>query len=249
MFKSKQPVKSGSFSVLKTFEECPARTYFKRILRIPEPERPPPTKGTEHANDRGTRIHTAAEHYVLRETSTLIPELRHFEHDLDHLRKCYPDGTVLLEAPFHVDSAWKAVPVDAHAYIWLRAYIDIFYFLSPEEAVSVDLKTGKRFGNEIRHTEQNQLYQLLGFKRFPSLQVIHTENWYFDIDELHRITYTRRQGERYLRGYNERMTTLTTTTRFVPRPSKYICRFCPYGPKEFSNKWVNKSNHCKYGVN
>ena len=35
---------------------------------------------------------------------------------------------------------------------------------------------------------------------------------------------------------------------FSPRPSAWNCRFCPYGPEDTSNKWVNKSGACPHGA-
>ena len=45
-----------SFSALKTFEQCPYRSYLQKIKKIPEPQHP--------AAKRGTDIHNQAEDYV-----------------------------------------------------------------------------------------------------------------------------------------------------------------------------------------
>lgn len=44
-----------------------------------------------------------------------------------------------------------------------------------KETILIDLKTGKRDHNEIKHAEQIQLYQL-----YPGLQQVTTELWYLD---------------------------------------------------------------------
>ena len=58
---------------MTTFEQCKFRAKLQYVDKIPEPERPLPPGKTEHANDRGTRIHDAAENFVNRDIN-LIPE-------------------------------------------------------------------------------------------------------------------------------------------------------------------------------
>src|SRR5690606_8448838 len=65
-------IKSWSYSRLTGLEQCALRAKLAYIDRIPEPERPLPPGKTEHANDRGTRIHLAAELFV-RGEAELIP--------------------------------------------------------------------------------------------------------------------------------------------------------------------------------
>ena len=72
---SNERIKAWSYSRLVDFEQCKLRAKLKYIDRIPEPARPLPPGKTEHANDRGTRIHDAAERFV-RGGVELIPELK-----------------------------------------------------------------------------------------------------------------------------------------------------------------------------
>ena len=81
---SNERIKAWSYSRLVDFEQCKLRAKLKYIDRIPEPARSLPPGKTEHANDRGTRIHDAAERFV-RGGVELLPELKSFStefHDL-----------------------------------------------------------------------------------------------------------------------------------------------------------------------
>ena len=69
-------ISSWSHSKLGDFEKCKFLCWLKHDQRIPEPERPLRPGQTEHANDRGTRIHTAAENYVNGTVDKQIDELR-----------------------------------------------------------------------------------------------------------------------------------------------------------------------------
>lgn len=69
-------ITSWSFSKLGDFEQCKLKTKLKHIDKIPEPERPLPPGKTEHANDRGTRIHTDCELYINGTNPELAPRQR-----------------------------------------------------------------------------------------------------------------------------------------------------------------------------
>lgn len=229
-------INSGSFSRLQVFEQCKFRAHLMYELKIAEPDRPLPTGKTEHANDRGTRVHTEAERFV-QNKAPLARELTSFEPEMNKLQRLYPGGNVSLEGEWGFDRAWE--PCDWRG-AWLRMKLDALVRLSPVEAVVIDFKTGKLFGNEIKHAEQETLYQLGTFLRHPELELIHTEFWYTDQDELTTRTYRRQQGLNFRRKWNSRMEALTTCTDFPPNPNIYSCRYCGYGP------WG--TGHCKAGV-
>jgi hypothetical protein len=166
----------------------------------PEPERPLPPGKTEHANDRGSRIHDSAEQYV-RGNGPFIPEMEKFRPEFESLRQLFIDGKVSLEGEWGMDKNWE--PCD-----WKVAYqrlkIDALVFLNDYEAVVIDYKSGKKYGNEIKHAEQCQSYQLNTFLRYPQLEIIHTELWYLDINEITQNEYSRTQGLRFKHSFDRR---------------------------------------------
>ena len=175
---SNERIKAWSYSRLVDFEQCKLRAKLKYIDRIPEPVRPLPPGKTEHANDRGTRIHDAAERFV-RGGVELLPELKSFATEFHDLRNKYEHGMVSLEGEWAVNKDWEPVAWgDKDA--WARIKLDAFVRLSKTHAVVIDYKTGKKFGNEIKHAEQTQLYQLAAFLRYPELETIDVELWYTD---------------------------------------------------------------------
>jgi len=231
-------IKAGSYTRLSTFESCNLRAKFAYIDKIPEPERPLPPGKTEHANDRGSRLHTAAELFVKGGTE-LIPELSKFEVEFKKLRELYKAGQVSLEGDWAFRKDWVAVPWMS-ADVWLRVKLDAIAFMSPEYAVVIDYKSGKRFGNEIKHGEQCQLYQLASFIRYPKIKKITTELYYLDLDELVSQTYTRDQGLRFLSGFEKRFEKLNSEEEFPASPSRFACRWCPYRSEE-----AGGTNHCR----
>lgn len=225
-----------SFSRLQNFEKCKYLAKLMYIDKIPEPERPLPRGKTEHANDRGTRIHDAAEMFV-RGGVELIPELEKFRDEFFELRELFEAGRVQLEGEWAVNLEWEPVSWSS-SNAWARMKLDALVFAEDKRhARVIDYKTGKRHGNEIKHTEQGQIYQLATFLRYPDLEDITVEFWYTDQDETDVKKYSRLQGVQYFSKYNDRLLAISTCTEFPPNPNAFSCRWCPYN-----------GNACEYGV-
>lgn len=229
-------IPTWSFSRIQDFEQCKRRAKLKYLDKIPEPERPLPPGKTEHANDRGTRIHDAAERFV-RGGIEMIPELAKFAPEFQKLKTLFAAGKVSLEGEWAMNRAWEPVAWKSSD-AWLRLKLDALTFLSNTEAVAIDYKTGRKFGNEVKHAEQLQLYQLVTFMRYPQLETIHVELWYLDIDEVTCVTYTRSQGLRFKRSFDTRGNNMTTCIDFPPNSNVFSCRWCPYKNTEHCDKGV-----------
>jgi RecB family exonuclease len=241
-------IKAWSFSRLSLYESCPYRAKLQYIDKIPEPERPLPAGKTEHANERGSRIHEAAEHYLSLQRDDLLEELLNFKHEFEHLRNLAEEdqSRVQCEGLWCFDDTWESVNPDDYNNVWLRVIIDSLVWLSPTEVVVIDFKTGKRYGNEIKHGQQMTLYALAVAMKYPEVEVIHTELWYLDLNELAYQRYLKDQALAFLKSFNMRALTLNEDTEFKAKPNKSSCMFCPYGGAE--NKWVVPTGDCDVGV-
>lgn len=238
-------ITAGSYSRLSVFSQCKFRAKLAFIDKIPEPVRGPgpltaPDGSAEWHNDRGSRIHDLAENYVNGSTRTLDKSLNKFKGEFDKLRFLFQGGTVLTEQLWCYDSAWKEVDTKDWNNIWMRVKTDATVFLTPSSAVVIDYKTGKKFGNEVAHAQQAQLYQLGAFLKFPKLKKIQTELWYLDQDEMATMEFTRADGMRLFDLWNNKNIAMTTETRFPPNPNAYTCKWCPYGPR--------RSGDCSVGI-
>lgn len=231
-------INSWSYSRLSDFERCKFLAWLKYDQKIPEPERPLPPGKTEHANDRGTRIHESCELYVRGDSDELAPEAEQFfGPQLDLLRVLHAEGMVSLEGEWAMNEDWEPCEWSDG---WLRLKLDACVFVDPTEAIVIDYKTGKKFGNEIKHAEQLQLYQLVTFLRYPELERVTAELWYLDQDEVTSVTFTRNQGLRFKTNFHRRGSSLTNCDDFPPNPSIHTCRYCQYG------QW--NGGHCQVGV-
>jgi CRISPR/Cas system-associated exonuclease Cas4 (RecB family) len=221
-----------SYSRLLDFESCALKAYLKHVERIPDPS--PKT-----AADRGTAIHTEAELFIKGEAA-FTPNLGKFKAEFHALRDHYKAGIVSLEGEWGFNRQWE--PCDYRGpETWGRIKADTVVTLTPSHGVVIDFKTGRRFGNEIKHAEQCQLYSLGTVIRNPKIEKITAELWYLDQDELSRVEMTRGQVvNKLLNYYDKRMSRMTNATRFPPNPNVLSCKYCPYGP--------GGTNHCKVGV-
>jgi RecB family exonuclease len=229
-------MKSWSHSKLGDFDKCKQLVYLKHIAKIPEPERVLKPGQTEFANDRGSRVHDNCEGYVRGEHDALCPEAsKHFEYQIELLRHLYSLGQVSLEGEWGMNRGWEA---DEWKAAWLRLKLDVCVFLDHTHAVVIDYKTGRKFGNEVKHAEQLQLYQLVTFLRYPRLEKVTVDLWYLDQNETTSVTYTRMQGLRFRENFNRRGISLTETEVWPPNPNVHSCKWCPY----------KNTEHCLVGV-
>ena len=274
------PIISWSHSRLGVFESCARRAFLQFEAKIPEPERPLPLGKTEHANDRGTRIHEGCEGFV-RYAKPLPTEAgKYFRAEFDALKNLYEQGRVSLEGEWGMNQAWEPcgwngdwVEIDDVKTIksrkyppvrpapselwrtkqrtfiwtpaWLRLKLDAIVHVSAHEAIAIDFKSGRKFGNELKHAEQLQLYQLVAFLRYPMLETITTELWYLDQDELTSATFTRAQGLRFQRNWDMRGNKVTSAIDFPPNSNHFSCRYCAYGLPEHG--FENGTGHCTAG--
>lgn len=220
---------SWSFSKLQIFESCKYRAALQWRDKVPDNQ--PKT----HA-DRGTQIHQEAEDYVVGKAEP-THNLRFFLDDFGALAQHFKKGRVTCEEEWGFDKEWR---VHAWKTAWLRLKCDAVCHLTKEHLVVIDYKTGKRFGNEIKHAEQLQLYALCALIRYPDIEEVTCELWYLDQNELATFTMKRKQLSRYLSIFDKRGIAFTSETIFKPNPNIHSCKYCPYSP--------DKQGDCKYGV-
>ncbi|PPC99599.1 MAG: hypothetical protein CTY35_03410 [Methylotenera sp.] len=223
------PIKSWSYSRLLDFEMCNYRAQLKYVDRIPEEQ--------GEAAERGTMIHQLAEDFVRGKIKKLPVELLKFSDEFLALRQRYLEKAVSLEGEWGFDKDWN---VSGYKEAWVRIKLDARIQKSPKHSIVVDYKTGKRFGNEIKHGEQVVLYGLAELLRQPEVELVDVELWYLDVDVLISTQFTREQLMRFLPSFEKRGLKITTATTFPPNPNEFSCKWCPFSP--------NKGGQCQYGL-
>jgi hypothetical protein len=213
-------IKSWSYSGLKVYEQCPFRSYLARVKKIREESGP--------AAESGTAIHQQAEDYVNGTLGEFPDTLKKFKNDFEELREGFINAQVELEGDWGFNIDWQPVGWNETT-TWARVKLDAFVHQDETSARVIDYKTGKKWGNEIPHSQQALLYAIAAFFRFPELQFVQTEIWYLDKGETTKKQFTRDQAMYFTHNWHTRAIKMTTATNFAPTPSKNSCRWCQYG--------------------
>ena len=215
------PIKSWSFSSLTKFEKCPYAVYLGKTEGFKEPSGP--------AAERGTKIHEAWEAYIRGETDRLVgggkkPDLAY----ADALRDKYAMAQATVEDEWCFDYEWNPVEPKSPD-VWAIFKLDVFVYESPTSARVIDHKSGKSFGNEVKHGEQGMFYAIAAMMRHPDLQFVTTEFNYVDEGQVIRKGDWRREDlEVFLPRLTKRGMAMTCATDFPPVPSKHNCKWCRY---------------------
>lgn len=211
---------SWSYSRLQDYDPkrggCPRFAAWKHLARLP-------TAGSP-AMDRGTAVHTGAEHFVLGKVKKALPELKLVQPVLEKLKSL--KRRVQTEAMWGFDKMWRSCAWDDWANCWLRVKMDAHY-LAPEEPVleMIDWKTGKP--KPEQHKEQLKLYGAAGLVRYPDIERAHGVLHYTDHGTKEELTVVRKEQVTLMKYWEKAVTPMFNDKRFAPHPGPK-CRYCDF---------------------
>jgi CRISPR/Cas system-associated exonuclease Cas4 (RecB family) len=229
------PVSTWSFSGLMTFESCPYRTYLTKVEGAREPSGP--------AADRGSMLHKLIEDYIQGVTDELSAEVKKHRELIEHLREAHAEGRVEVEGDWGFTRQWEPTGWTADD-VWARVKLDAIEFENETSAVVYDWKSGKKFGNELKHATQLMTYAIGTFHRYPKLEYVHGFMKYIDNGQELEGRYTRADIAMFRPKIEKRALIMTTATEFPPKPSRHNCKWCRLKePLE-----GEETARCKWGV-
>ncbi len=214
-----------SFSALDTYRSCPLRAYFRYIERIPDP-------GNKYSA-RGNSIHDDLQKVV--QDKLPVPDYAsHFAPLLIEMQS----AEVACEQMMMFDQFWR--PTDDKDNVWLYVKQDLITVAPGEFVLTVDYKSGKKYGNEVKHMAQMTLYSIAAWIHYPTVPEYIAELWYIDQKEITSKTFSRPVLEQARARLDAEVTRMFDDKTFRPRPNIANCKYCPYGPKG--------TGHCPVGV-
>ena len=233
-------IPTWSYSRLEVFEKCPFQAYLKYVDKVPEGE----SEKRDKALKKGRDTHDDAEKYVRGEIDLLPKGLRKFERQFDAAKALHATNpeSFEIEQDWGFTTDWvKTGWWDDD--VWLRVKLDILEWLDPDKTAChvKDYKTGRKDGNEVKHSQQMQLYTVATFMRYPTVQAVKSSFEYLDHGKTTTRTYSREMAMGFMPAFDRRGRAITEATRFAPKPSRVACRWCPFGPNQGNGK-------CEYGV-
>lgn len=211
------PLKAWSFSGLMTYEGCPYRRYLNQVEKAREPSGP--------AADRGSQHHEFIEDYIQGKTDELPKDIKNFRDEIEGLREEYIQGRVEVEGDWGFTRDWKITEWEADD-VWARIKLDVIHHETPTSARIIDWKTGRKFGNEVKHATQLLVYAIGTFERYPKMEYVSGEMIYLDKKDKLTGNFTREQVELLKPKIEQRALIMTTATDFPPKPSQANCRWC-----------------------
>lgn len=214
-----------SWSALQVYRNCHFWAYLKYIERSPEPPRQ-----ADDRRDRGTARHDAAEKFILADDAPFPSELIKFEGPLTDVRDVRRSGlgNVSLEEEHYFNHAWQPCSKEER---WLVVIPDIQVVVPGTVHLTIDEKTGKKYGNEMKHYGQVELYATCAWIKDPSFETYEAELWYLDLPDTWQITFTVAQLERARAKLDAEVTKMCEDKIHRPTPSKMTCKYCPYSPR------------------
>lgn len=212
-----------SWSQLSSYRTCPFQARLKYVEREPEPPQP-----DDAPNLRGTRIHKNAEDFVLGTEPVLAKDLAPFEvqmHDLRNLKAERPES-VLLEQSYYLDQNWR--PTNK-ANCWFKWKPDVH--VTDAINLIIDHKTGKKYGNEVKHYAQVELYAVGAFCIDSGYDSYLAELWYIDQKDITPHEFRPEQLEKARARLDVEVTHMMNDKIHTPRPNRMSCKWCPYSPR------------------
>lgn len=210
------PLSTWSFSGLKTYEQCPFRRYMEKAQGFRGKSGPAATRGSE--------LHDNIEKYIRGEVEECMVTKEIPLQIINEAKENWATGSVHVEENWYIDMEWNTVTRDK---AWGLFIIDYYRQESPDYAIITDWKSGKAFGNELKHAEQLLFYAAGAFARFPDLEYVDVNACYLDQNKKGlEKGYTRETVETLRPQIHKRALLMTTAKNFPPAPSKYNCKWC-----------------------
>ena len=195
--------------------------FYNKIKKIPEVYGP--------AAERGSSIHREVELYMNGQSINYPPSLIDRPFWYDHFNELKKEPSLATELEWAFDRQWNPVAYRGDPRVWLRLAIDLaIHSTDGRSAKYIDIKTGKYANNEIKHTQQLQLYALAGFKKHPTLETIDMALWYVDHDRIKSQTMQRAEVRVLEETFLQRSNRVLTDVTFTARPARFNCTYCSY---------------------
>lgn len=206
-----------------TYERCPLAAKKQYIDKLPK---------KAHPNaERGNEIHKRAEDYILGKNGILIPELACVEPLINRFQTRFIENAVFVESPWAFTKDWLECGFEDDA-AWTRGLLDVAEWVTPQTHLhGFDWKTGKRY--PPKHLQQEQLYCVYAFEKFPRLEKFDFSFIYLDEigsleDRMTKRSYTRANALRLKDSFTRRGLRMTNDTVFAPAPNKVNCMWCDF---------------------
>lgn len=216
----------GSFSATETYKTCPHKYYRKYITR--DVKDPPGA-----AAIWGSQVHEALEHAIER-GAPMPDNMKQYEKWVKEIEHTSGEATPEIKLGMTKDGQ----PTDFHALdVWFRGIADVGILHSDEEWSVVDWKTGKPWPGKSR--AQSDKMAMLGFIKYPKVQVIHSRFVFLKFDKIESFEYTRADLPELVQATANEQAAIrwSLDNKAWPKQTNGLCRnWCPVEDCEFNGR-------------
>lgn len=201
-----------SYSSIACYGTCPAKYSYRYIAKLAEE--------TSAAMERGSRLHTQAETYLLGPQDMACPyELRRIGLLLYQMR----EKKALPEDTWYVDAGWnKTTDADAAK---VKCIVDVHYVHNGVLFLH-DFKSGRAYPS---HVEQLELYSIVGLQHYPDVKRVESSAIYIDTGiEASSRSMLREMVPHYSKNWSTKIARIEADKKFLPAPGNH-CRYCAFG--------------------
>lgn len=214
-----------SYSRLSDFETCPLKFESKYIIKDY------PDDSDNPAFVKGNAIHKQVEDYInwMNSRNGEAPAMG--QHTLDvvpMLEQIYKasGGQMHAEKQIAVDQDWVKCDWFAKpSNVKYRAIIDFMAFMSPEELLLGDIKSGKMREYEDGPTTQLRLTAAMCFNLFTRVKTITTAYFFVEHKKTVKVKFTRDQLADLMKPFDLRHKQVNEAKEFPFKKNKY-CNWC-----------------------
>lgn len=222
-------ITSWSISRFGVYDICPAKAYYKFILKLPEPGSP--------AMERGSAIHKEAEDYLKGVGAAKLPKsLASLGSEFRALRAARRKNPALVpvEETWAFRKDWTITTYNDWNGCWLRVKLDVAERKGTEVVVS-DVKTGRFRTDNVRDYErQLRLYApaaLIMFGGIPDVRVtarlLYVDEGVIYPEPKDAVSYVAADLPALKKEWEAAVKPMLSDTTFAPKANKY-CKWCAY---------------------
>lgn len=215
---------SWSYSRYSDWLKCPLKAKLKHIDKMREP--------SNAAMERGSKIHTDAEHYIKGLSAKLVPELALFKDEFKMLRTAFKKKALpmIVEDNWAFAKDWSESRWDDWVGCWVRIKLDCAHYVADGVMVVTDWKSGKPNDyKKVEYDEQLELYALAALLLHPHLTEVRPRIGWTDAGTMTGDkVYTQKDVKALRAAWDKRVKPMMSDTKFVPKPGRE-CQWCYFG--------------------
>lgn len=252
----KKQFTSWSNSRWNDYAQCPARAFYKHIMKLPEPKSIYMDRGIEIAKieeaffkgeikrlpvwSNSEKVNIAGD----RDDPTTWPKwngsiaeatkngLAIHPRVVPHMKAAKKQKDLFAEENWGFDKSWGVVDYFDWNNCHLRIKVDVGWGARTSNVIHLrDNKSGKFSEYEVeKYMDQLRLYAAGGTARFPHVEESHVQLWFTDIGMVYPekpLVITRREGLDLQKKFTKRVQPMFNDTRFDPTPNPG-CRWCAF---------------------